>query len=122
MHSRRQPNQEIGCSKGSVINNDCAIGRQPHHFNSQEQTRRLGEIKGMLTASRLYATVQGALVKIDGLTAASTGVFLVELVGEDLFACTTFGTFADERFQIFKGFIARAMLGCRHSRLLCLDK
>jgi hypothetical protein len=77
-------------------------------------------ILGQQTApgGRLYAPIQGALGKVDGLAAFRAGVILVELVGEDLFAFTAFRALADKGFQGFKSLIAGAMLGCGHSILL----
>jgi hypothetical protein len=38
-------------------------------------------------------------------------MFFIEFVREDLFALTAFRAFADKRFEVFKIFVAGAMLG-----------
>jgi hypothetical protein len=48
-------------------------------------------------------------------------VVLLEFVGEDFLALSTFRTFADKGFQVLEVLVTGAMLGCGHNGLLFLD-
>jgi hypothetical protein len=63
-------------------------------------------------------SLKGASVEVNGFSAPSTAVRLVELVREDLLLLPALRALANKGAEILEAFVTRAMSGCLHSLLL----